>query len=159
MKSIKIRHANKSDAALVLDFIKKIAVYEKMQDQVSATAEDLETYIFDRKAADVLIAECDGKPVGFALFFENFSTFIGRTGLYLEDIYVDRDMRGLGIGKKLFQAVAAQAAERGCQRMEWCCLNWNQPSIDFYHYMGAQPMDDWTTFRLSGRAIRDAINK
>ena len=99
------------------------------------------------------------EPVGFALYFENFSTFLGRTGLHLEDLFVDPDQRGKGYGKQLFQAVARIAAERGCQRLEWACLNWNQPSIDFYHYMGAVPLEEWTTFRLAGGAIEAALEK
>ncbi len=156
---LKIRTAQKEDAALVLSFIKKIAEYEKMSDQVVATVETLEEFIFEKKAAQVFLAEYDGEPAGFALFFENFSTFIGRTGLYLEDLFVDPDKRGLGIGKALFQAVAAEAKRRGCQRMEWTCLDWNTPSIEFYRRMGAISMDEWTTYRLSGKAIEKAIQK
>ena len=134
---LKIRTAQKEDAALVLSFIKKIADYEKMSDQVIATVETLEEFVFERNAAQVFLAEYNDEPAGFALFFENFSTFIGRTGLYLEDLFVDPDKRGLGIGKALFQAVAAEAERRGCQRMEWTCLDWNTPSIEFYRRMGA----------------------
>lgn len=151
--------AEKKDAQLVLDFIKKIAEYEKMSDQVVATKEILEEFVFERQAAEVLIGEADGKPVGFALYFQNFSTFLGRTGIHLEDLFVDPDQRGKGYGKRLFQAVAKIAAERGCQRLEWTCLNWNQPSIDFYHYMGAAPLSEWTTFRLAGDAIEAALEK
>ena len=154
-----IRAAKKEDSALVLSFIQKIAAYEKMSDQVVATREILEEYIFERQKAWVFIGEEDGVPVGFALFYENFSTFLGRTGMYLEDIYVDPEKRGKGYGKALFQAVAKEARQRGCQRMEWSCLNWNQPSIDFYHYMGAVPMKDWTTYRLAGDAIQKAAEK
>lgn len=154
-----IRKAEKKDAQLVLDFIKKIAGYEKMSDQVVATEELLEEFVFDRRAAEVLIGEAGGKPVGFALYFENFSTFLGRTGIHLEDLFVDPDHRGKGYGKRLFQAVCKIAAERGCQRLEWTCLNWNQPSIDFYHYMGAVPLNEWTTFRLAGDAIEAALEK
>lgn len=154
-----IRTAQKEDAALVLSFIKKIAEYEKMSDQVVATVEILEEFVFDRNAAQVFLAEYEGEPVGFALFFENFSTFIGRTGLYLEDLFVDPDKRGLGIGKALFQAVAAEAERRGCQRMEWTCLDWNTPSINFYRRMGAISMDEWTTYRLAGSAIGEAVKR
>lgn len=154
-----IRTAQKEDAALVLSFIKKIAEYEKMSDQVVATVETLEEFVFDRNAAQVFLAEYEGEPVGFALFFENFSTFIGRTGLYLEDLFVDPDKRGLGIGKALFQAVAAEAERRGCQRMEWTCLDWNTPSINFYRRMGAISMDEWTTYRLAGSAIGEAVKR
>ena len=157
--ALKIRVAQKEDAALVLSFIRKIAAYEKMSDGVVATEEILKEFVFDRHAADVFLAEYEGEPVGFALFFENFSTFIGRTGIHLEDLYVDPDKRGLGIGKALFQAVAAEAVRRGCKRMEWTCLNWNEPSIRFYRSMGAVPMDEWTTYRLAGEAIEQATKK
>ena len=153
------RNAEKKDACLVLKFIRKIAEYERMSRQVVATRELLEEFVFDRKAAEVLIGEAEGRPVGFALYFENFSTFLGRTGLHLEDLFEDPDQRGKGYGKQLFQAVARIAAERGCQRLEWACLNWNQPSIDFYHYMGAVPLEEWTTFRLAGGAIEAALEK
>lgn len=156
---LKIRTAQKEDAALVLSFIKKIADYEKMSDQVIATVETLEEFVFERNAAQVFLAEYNDEPAGFALFFENFSTFIGRTGLYLEDLFVDPDKRGLGIGKALFQAVAAEAERRGCQRMEWTCLDWNTPSIEFYRRMGAISMDEWTTYRLAGKAIKEAVQK
>ena len=156
---LKIRTAQKEDAALVLSFIKKIADYEKMSDQVIATVETLEEFVFERNAAQVFLAEYNDEPAGFALFFENFSTFIGRTGLYLEDLFVDPDKRGLGIGKALFQAVAAEAERRGCQRMEWTCLDWNTPSIEFYRRMGAISMDEWTTYRLAGIAIKEAVQK
>lgn len=156
---LKIRTAQKEDAALVLSFIKKIADYEKMSDQVIATVETLEEFVFKKNAAQVFLAEYNDEPAGFALFFENFSTFIGRTGLYLEDLFVDPDKRGLGIGKALFQAVAAEAERRGCQRMEWTCLNWNTPSIEFYRRMGAISMDEWTTYRLAGKAIKEAVQK
>ena len=156
---LKIRTAQKEDAALVLSFIKKIADYEKMSDQGIATVETLEEFVFERNAAQVFLAEYNDEPAGFALFFENFSTFIGRTGLYLEDLFVDPDKRGLGIGKALFQAVAAEAERRGCQRMEWTCLDWNTPSIEFYRRMGAISMDEWTTYRLAGKAIKEAVQK
>ena len=158
-KDFTIRLAQKEDAPIVLEFIKKIAAYEKMSDEVVATKEVLEEFVFDRQDAWVFIGEENGKPGGFALFYENFSTFLGRTGLYLEDLFVDPEMRGKGYGKALFQAVAKEADRRGCRRMEWTCLNWNKPSIDFYHYMGAVPMSDWTTYRLAGGAIKQAVQK
>lgn len=159
MKNLQIRMAEKKDASLVLSFIKGIAAYEKMSDCVTATEEILEEFVFDRKAASVFLAEWQGKPVGFALFYENFSTFVGRTGMYLEDLFVLPEARGKGIGKKLFQAVAQEAVNRGCQRMEWTCLNWNRPSIEFYLRMGAVPMSEWTNYRLSGDAIAEALKK
>ena len=159
MKNLQIRMAEKKDAPLVLSFIKGIAAYEKMSDCVTATEEILEEFVFDRKAASVFLAEWQGKPVGFALFYENFSTFVGRTGMYLEDLFVLPEARGKGIGKKLFQAVAQEAVNRGCQRMEWTCLDWNRPSIEFYLRMGAVPMSEWTNYRLSGDAIAEALKK
>lgn len=155
----KVRKAQRSDAELVLSFIKGIADYEKMSDQVVATKEVLEEYVFEKHAADVFIGEVDGKPAGFALFFENFSTFIGRTGLYLEDLFVFPEYRGHGFGKQLFKAVAKEALDRGCLRLEWTCLDWNTPAKDFYQYMGAVKMEGWTTHRLSGQAIQDSLEK
>ena len=154
-----IRRAQREDTALVLEFIRRIAAYEKMSDQVVATEETLEKSLFDQEQAWVLVGEYQAKPVGFALFYENFSTFIGRAGLYLEDLYVDPDMRGRGFGKALFQAVAAEAVRRGCARMEWTCLNWNEPSIAFYRQRGAVAMDQWTTYRLAGDAIARAAQQ
>ena len=159
MKNLQIRMAEKKDASLVLSFIKGIAAYEKMSDCVTATEEILEEFVFDRKAASVFLAEWQGKPVGFALFYENFSTFVGRTGMYLEDLFVLPEARGKGIGKKLIHAVAQEAVNRGCQRMEWTCLDWNRPSIEFYLRMGAVPMSEWTNYRLSGDAIAEALKK
>lgn len=157
--SITIRAAKKEDAGLVLSFIKKIAAYERLSNQVTATAEMLEEFVFEKQAAWVLIAEFNGAPCGFALFYENFSTFKGRTGLHLEDLFVDESMRGRGIGKALFKAVCREAQKRGAPRLEWTCLNWNAPSIAFYRYMGAKPMDEWTTFRLEDHEIALAENK
>nr|WP_122013578.1 GNAT family N-acetyltransferase [Maliibacterium massiliense] len=157
MQDLRIRVAKKEDAALVLAFIRGIADYEKMSDQVIATVESLEEYVFDRGAAGVFIAEYQGEPAGFALFFENFSTFIGRTGLYLEDLFVYPAFRGRHIGKALFLEVVKEAQRRGCKRLEWTCLNWNTPSIAFYKRMGAVPMDDWTTYRLTDEAMRALI--
>lgn len=154
-----IRTAEKKDADLVLDFIRKIAAYEHMSEEVTATKELLETYIFDNKAASVLIAQQDGQPIGFALFFENFSTFVGKTGIHLEDLYVNEDKRGMGVGKALFQAVAKEAVNRGCERVEWSCLNWNTPSIAFYRALGAVPMSDWTVYRLSGDTLRNCLEQ
>lgn len=156
---ITILAAEKQDAGLILSFIRKMAAYEKMSDQVTATEESLRHFLFERKAAEVLIAEWSGSPAGFALFFENFSTFMGRTGLYLEDIYVDEDKRGLGIGKALFQAVAAEAVKCGCQRVDWVCLDWNKPARDFYHKMNAKNLDEWVLYRLSGEEIADVAKK
>ena len=154
-----IRRAERKDTPLVLDFIQKIACYEKMSDEVTATKEVLEKSLFDQKAAGVLIGEMNKTPVGFALYYQNFSTFVGKPGLYLEDIFVNEEMRGKGFGKKLFQAVAAEAVRMGCERMEWSCLDWNQPSIDFYLAQGAVPMKGWTVYRLVGNKIGQAADK
>ena len=157
--SVTIREAQKSDAGLVLSFIKKIAAYERLSNQVAATAEMLAEFVFEKKTAWVLLAELNGSACGFALFYENFSTFKGRTGIHLEDLFVDECMRGRGIGKALFQAVCREAQKRGAPRLEWTCLNWNAPSIAFYRHMGAKAMDEWTTFRLENGEIGQAANK
>lgn len=159
MSAFSIRPAQRGDTPVILEYIRRIAHYEKMDDQVVATEKGLETSLFDRQEAFVLLAEEDGQPVGFALYFTNFSTFIGRSGLHLEDLYVDEEKRGKGYGKALFRAVTAEAVRRGCQRMEWACLDWNTPSIAFYHHMGATAMSDWTTYRLAGGAIAAAVEK
>lgn len=148
-----LRMAVEGEIPLILQFIRDIAEYERMSDQVVATEELLREWLFEKKIAQVLIASCDGKDAGFALFFHNFSTFMGRAGLYLEDIYVRPEYRGQGLGKLFFRTLAQIAAERGCGRMEWSCLNWNEPSIRFYQSMGAVAMEDWTVYRLSGEAL------
>lgn len=150
---LKFRSAQREDTGLILSFIKALAEYEKMADEVIATEELLEEWIFDKGKAEVLFAEEDGIPVGFALYFHNFSTFLGRAGIYLEDLFVLPEFRGKGYGKSLFKKLAATAVERGCGRLEWWCLDWNQPSIDFYLSMGAQPMDEWTSYRISGKTL------
>ena len=148
------RFAERKDAALVLEFIKGLAEYEKLSDEVVATPETLEEWIFDRQKAEVIFALEDGVEVGFALFFHNFSTFLGRAGLYLEDLFVKPAYRGKGYGKRLLAALAKIALERGCGRLEWVCLDWNKPSIDFYKALGAVPMDDWTIYRVAGDTLR-----
>lgn len=148
-----IRKAEREDAALVLEFIKGIAKYEKMENEVEATVELLEEQLFDKGRAEVIFAMEDGKEVGFALFFHNFSTFVGRSGLYLEDLYVYPEYRGKGYGKALFLELVRIANERKCGRMEWVCLNWNTPSIEFYRSMGAVALDEWTTYRLTEETI------
>ena len=147
------RFAERKDAALILDFIKGLADYEKLSDEVVATPETLEEWIFDRQKAEVIFALEDGVEVGFALFFHNFSTFLGRAGLYLEDLFVKPAYRGRGYGKGLLAALAKIAVERGCGRLEWVCLDWNKPSIDFYKSLGAVPMDDWTIYRVAGDTL------
>ena len=152
-KNTIIRKAVREDAALILEFIKGIARYEKMENEVEATVGLLEEQLFDKGRAEVIFAMEEGKEVGFALFFHNFSTFVGRAGLYLEDLYVYPEYRGRGHGKALFMELVNIASERRCGRMEWVCLNWNKPSIDFYRSMGAVALDEWTTYRLTEDAI------
>ena len=150
MAKLTFRFAVREDTARILSFIRALAEYEQMADQVVATEELLAEQLFDRGSAEVLFALEDGKEVGFALFFHNFSTFLGRAGLYLEDLYVLPEHRGKGYGKALLQRLARIARERGCGRIEWWCLDWNKPSIDCYLSLGAEPMRDWTVYRLSG---------
>lgn len=152
---MEFRYAQRSDTALILQFIRELADYEKMSDEVVATPELLEEWIFDKKKAEVLFALEGETEVGFALFFHNFSTFLGRAGIYLEDLYVRPAFRGRGYGKGLLTQLCRIAVERGCGRVEWWCLDWNQPSIDFYRSMGAQPMSDWTVFRIFGQTLAD----
>jgi len=154
MEKTTFRFADERDCALILRFIRGLAAYEKMSDQVEATEELLREWIFERKKAEVLFACEDGREVGFALFFHNFSTFLGRAGLYLEDLFVLPEHRGKGHGKAMMRRLAALAVERGCGRLEWCCLDWNRPGIDFYRSLGAAPMDEWTTYRAAGETLR-----
>ena len=156
--SFTIRDAGPEDIPLIFTFIKELAVYEKMLDEVVATEELLKEWIFDKAKAEVIFGEVDGNPVGFALFFHNFSTFVGRGGLYLEDLYIRPEHRGKGFGKAMLSHLARIAVDRGCGRFEWCCLDWNTPSIEFYKSLGAIPMDGWTTYRLSGEALRRLSN-
>ena len=153
-----IRAAQRKDVPLILSFIKGLAEYEKMLSEVTASKEDIRRSLFEEKGAEVLIAQWQDKPVGFALFFENYSTFLGKKGIHLEDLFVLPDMRGKGFGKALLQAVAKETVSRGGGRLEWACLNWNAPSIAFYRSMGATPLSDWTTFRLTGESL-EAVSK
>lgn len=148
-----IRFATAQDIPIILDFIKKLAEYEKMSDEVVATEELLNEWIFQKQKAEVIFALEDGKEVGFALFFHNFSTFLGKAGIYLEDLFVLSEYRGRGHGKALLSRLAEIACERGCGRLEWSCLDWNKPSIDFYLSLGASPMDDWTVYRVTGEKL------
>ena len=150
-----VRFAGESDVPTILFFIRELAIYEKLENEVVATEEILHEWIFEKKKAEVLLAQEDGKPVGFALFFHNFSTFLGRAGIYLEDLFVMKEYRGRGYGKALLKRLASLAVERGCGRLEWSCLDWNQPSIDFYRSVGAVPMDGWTVYRLTGDTLHD----
>ena len=152
--NLTFRNAERKDTALILQFIKELADYEKMLDEVVADETTLETWIFDKQKAEVIFAIKDGKEVGFALFFHNFSTFLGRAGVYLEDLYVKPEYRGKGYGKAILKKLASIAAERGCGRLEWWCLDWNKPSIDFYLSLGAEPMSDWTVYRIAGDTLK-----
>lgn len=154
------RVAKEEDIPLILRFIQELADYEGMLDEVVATEDLLKEWLFEKKKAEVIIGEEERNPVGFALFFHNFSTFLGRSGIYLEDLYVRPEFRGKGYGKAFLKKLASIALERGCGRLEWWCLDWNQPSIDFYLSMGAEPMSDWTVYRVAGNALEDlAIRK
>lgn len=144
------RYAEKKDIPLILYFIKELANYEQMADEVIATEELLEEWIFDKKKAEVILAVTEEKIIGFALFFHNFSTFLGRSGIYLEDLFILPESRGRGYGKAVLKKLAQIAVERGCGRLEWWCLDWNKPSIDFYLSLGAKPMKDWTVYRVAG---------
>ena len=148
-----IRFATEKDTELILGFIKGLAEYEKMADEVVATPEILKEWIFEKKKAEVIFAVENGKEVGFALFFHNFSTFLGRSGIYLEDLFVLPEYRGKGHGKALLKELAKITVERGCGRLEWCCLDWNKPSIDFYLSLGAKPLDNWTIYRMTGNEL------
>ncbi len=150
-----IRAAHDGEAATILKFIKLLADYEKLPNEVEATEETIQQSIFVRKEAEVVFAEEDGVIVGFALFFHNFSTFVGRKGLYLEDLFVLPEKRGLGYGKALLKHLAGLAAQRGCGRVEWVCLDWNTPSINFYKSIGTIPMDGWTIYRLTEDKLKE----
>ena len=148
------RFATIDDVPLILDFIRELAAYEKMGDEVVATEELLREWLFEQKKAEVLFALVDGKAVGFALFFHNFSTFLGRAGIYLEDLFVRQPFRGQGLGTAILKELARIAVERGCGRLEWWCLDWNRPAIDFYLSLGAEAMADWTVYRLAGPTLQ-----
>lgn len=150
LENYKLKFAEEKDVPVILGFIKELASYENLTHEVVATEELLKQSLFERRMAEVIIGEYEGKPVGFALFFHNFSTFLGRPGIYLEDLYIMPEMRGKGFGKALLSFLARLAVERDCGRLEWACLDWNQPSINFYRQLGAVPKDEWTVYRVSG---------
>lgn len=154
-EGVNIRFAREDECNVILELINGLAVYEKMEDEVAATVERLHETLFVNRDAEVLLAEYKGAVVGFSLFFRNYSTFLGKPGLYLEDLFVKEDARGKGIGKKLFKALANIAIERDYGRMEWCCLNWNHKSIDFYLHIGAKVMDEWKTYRITADKFKD----
>lgn len=151
--NLTFRNAERKDTLLILQFIKELADNEKMLNEVVADETTLETWIFDKQKAEVIFALEDGKEVGFALFFHNFSTFLGRAGIYLEDLYVKPECRRKGYGKAILKKLASIAVERGCGRLEWWCLDWNKPSIDFYLSLGAEAMSDWTVYRIAGDTL------
>ena len=154
MEQLHIRPARKSDAGQILDFIAELAEYEKLAHEAVATIAQLEETLFGERAyADVLIAEWESQPAGFALFFNNYSTFLGLPGIYLEDLFVRPQFRGKGIGKAVLVHLAGIVVERGWGRLDWSVLDWNEPAISFYHGIGARPMSDWTQFRLDGGAL------
>lgn len=150
---LQFRFATEQDVGLILELIRELALYEAMLDEVVADEDLLREWIFENKKAEVIFAVSNGIEVGFALFFHNFSTFLGRAGIYLEDLFVRPPYRGLGYGKALLAKLAKLATERGCGRLEWWCLDWNQPSIDFYLSLDAKPMQEWTTYRLTGETL------
>lgn len=154
MESLSFRAARRADVPLILGMIRALAEYEQLLSEVVATESVLEEWLFDKKKAEVLFPMLEGKEIGFALYFHNFSTFLGRAGLYLEDLYIQPEYRGRGYGRKVLQKLAQIAVERGCGRLEWWCLDWNAPSIAFYKNLGAQPMDEWTVYRLTGDTLR-----
>ena len=151
--NVTFRNAERKDTLLILQFIKELADNEKMLNEVVADETTLETWIFDKQKAEVIFACLGDKEIGFALFFHNFSTFLGRAGLYLEDLYVSPEYRGNGYGKAILKKLAAIAVERKCGRLEWWCLDWNKSSIDFYLSLSAEPMSDWTVYRIAGETL------
>ena len=154
--SVEIRAATAADVPLILRFIRELAIYETLEHAVVATEAGLAATLFgDRRYAEVLIAEVDGAPVGFALFFHNYSTFLGQPGIYLEDLYVRPEARGHGVGRALLARLASETVARGCGRLEWAVLDWNRPAIGFYEALGATAMDDWTVYRLTGEALQE----
>lgn len=160
MNQIEIKNAQENDIPLILTFIKELAFYEKLAHVVVATEEHLREHLFGTNPkAEVVLAYYEQVPVGFALFFHNFSTFVGRPGIYLEDLFVRETMRGKGIGKALLAHLAHVAIERNCGRFEWAVLDWNSPAIEFYKSLGAVPVDDWTIFRVSGDAMQHLARK
>ncbi len=159
MPLLNIRPAGRDDIPLILGFIRELAEYEKLADQAIADPEQMAEHLFGpRPYAEVLIGEVEGAPAGFALFFHNYSTFLGKPGIYLEDLYVRASARGAGLGKALLSKLARLAVERGCGRLEWSVLDWNAPAIGFYQQLGAQPLDEWTVYRLSGPALAQVAN-
>ena len=154
-EQFKIRPAKESDVKIILQFIKGLGEYEKLSHEVVATEEKLRKTLFKQKMAEVIIGEYGGEPVGFALFFHNYSTFLGQAGIYLEDLFIIPEMRGKGFGKTMLKHLAKLAVERECGRLEWACLDWNEPSICFYKGLGAKALDDWTVYRVAGETLQE----
>ena len=154
MDNLYFRYATENDCSKILFFIRELASYEKMSDEVIATEELLKEWLFEKKTAEVIFACVGEREIGFALFFHNFSTFLGRAGIYLEDLFVLPEYRGKGYGKAILKELAKTAVGRKCGRLEWSCLDWNQPSIDFYLSLGAKPMNEWTVYRLTGETLK-----
>lgn len=152
-KKLTFRYAQKKDVPVILQFIKELAEYENLLSEVVADEKILKKWIFDKKKAEVIFIIVDGKEIGFALFFHNFSTFLGRAGIYLEDLYIKQEYRRQGYGKALLKKLATIAVERGCGRLEWWCLDWNKTSIDFYLSLGARQISDWTAYRIAGETL------
>jgi GNAT superfamily N-acetyltransferase len=159
LAKFKLRFAEEQDVPLILSLIKELAAYENLLPAVIATEEILKESLFKRQAAEVILGEYEGKPVSYALFFYNFSTFLGKPGIYLEDLYVKPEMRGKGIGKIMLAFLAKLVIKRNCGRLEWWCLDWNKPSVEFYKRMDAVPMDEWTVFRVYDQALIDLASK
>ena len=156
---LNFRFAEPTDCELILSMVTELAKYEQLENEVVATPELFNEWLFEKKKAEVIFAIENDKEVGFALFFHNFSTFLGRSGIYLEDLFVRPEYRGKGHGKALIRELARITLERGCGRLEWCCLDWNKPSIDFYLSLGAVPMDEWTIYRLTGDNLKSFANE
>lgn len=155
IQKFKLKYTEEEDVPVILALIKELAQYENLQNEVTATEEVLAESLYRRKAAEVILGVYDGMPVGYMLFFTSFSTFLGKPGIYLEDLYIKPEYRKKGFGKTMLAQLAKMTVERGCGRLEWACLDWNEPSIKFYRGLGAVPMDGWTTYRLAG----DTLNR
>lgn len=154
-KKFRLREATREEVPVVLSYIKKLAEYEKLSHRVFATVESLDHWLFERNIGKVLFPEEDGNIVGFVIYFYNFSTFEGKAGIYLEDVYIDEEARGRGYGKKIFEHIAETALKEGCSRIEFVCLDWNENSINFYKKLGAFPMSDWSTYRIENDKIEE----
>jgi len=158
IQEFKLRFAVPEDTRVILGFIKELAEYESLSCEVVADEEILKNSLFERNVAEVIIGEYDERPVGFAVFFHNFSTFLGRPGIYIEDLYIQPEKRGKGLGKVMLSFLAKLTKERNCGRLEWSCLDWNLPSINFYKKLGAKPMDDWTSYRITAKELDELAN-